>query len=83
MNYSACCAILLSDVRYKCDSCFNFDLCECCYVNDVELPSFYVAHKDSHTFTRISKDSKVLFPPVGTAREVKDNLIAKVSQSLL
>jgi hypothetical protein len=55
--------IILSDVcgtnpirgpHYKCDSCFNYDICDKCYKNKAPPPRYVVSHKPFHKFTKIN-----------------------------
>lgn len=40
--------------RYKCDSCFNYNLCKNCYQKKVPTPKSYIQHKPFHTFIQIN-----------------------------
>jgi hypothetical protein len=42
--------------RFKCDNCFNFDLCEGCFVASAQAPAWHAAHQPWHTFTRLLDD---------------------------
>jgi len=40
--------------RYKCNSCFHYDICEKCFTSNAPTPASYISHKTSHKFTKIS-----------------------------
>lgn len=66
----------IKQVRYKCDNCFDFDLCECCYqlygVQKRELKTVYsTSHKNYHNFTKIILAADHL--PIGGAAGYNDN----------
>lgn len=41
----------IEKIRYKCDQCFDFNLCEDCYNNKMNLELFGNSHKNYHTFS--------------------------------
>lgn len=41
----------IEDVRYKCDNCFDFNLCQDCYNKRNNLEFIGISHKNYHTFS--------------------------------
>ena len=41
-------------IRYKCNSCFHFDLCQNCHDTKAPIPANFISHRPGHTFTRIT-----------------------------
>eukprot|EP01117_Protostelium_nocturnum_P008242 TRINITY_DN2941_c0_g1_i1.p1 TRINITY_DN2941_c0_g1~~TRINITY_DN2941_c0_g1_i1.p1 ORF type:complete len:733 (-),score=238.28 TRINITY_DN2941_c0_g1_i1:169-2367(-) len=40
--------------RYKCKSCFNFNICEKCYISKAPLPLAVVGHRPFHKFDKLN-----------------------------
>jgi len=71
MKCACCSSVSESKPSFKCDSCFNFVLCDDCYWKNAAIPTSYVAHKASHTFTRFFENTSILFPPSSFSKELK------------
>ena len=42
--------------RFRCASCYLFEVCEGCMAKGAEPPKHIIAHKPSHKFTRIKAE---------------------------
>jgi mRNA (2'-O-methyladenosine-N6-)-methyltransferase len=42
--------------RFKCEQCFNFDICQACHDSQRPPPINYASHKPTHTYHRILGD---------------------------
>jgi hypothetical protein len=49
-----------ADDRYRCDSCFRYDLCGNCYRSNRPTPASFVSHRSSHKFSKVRLDSSFL-----------------------
>ena len=54
------CQQLLKDVRFQCDSCLMFDLCENCMNNDILTFPLFPFHSSDHRFSKIVSSSDTL-----------------------
>eukprot|EP01119_Soliformovum_irregulare_P024861 TRINITY_DN9021_c0_g1_i1.p1 TRINITY_DN9021_c0_g1~~TRINITY_DN9021_c0_g1_i1.p1 ORF type:complete len:619 (-),score=142.43 TRINITY_DN9021_c0_g1_i1:11-1867(-) len=43
-------------VRYVCDSCFNYSVCDHCYRTEAPPPMSHIAHKSFHKFSAVQGD---------------------------
>ena len=41
----------IEKIRFKCNDCFDFNLCDVCYRDRMSKEFFATSHKNYHTFT--------------------------------
>lgn len=73
----SCLTSNIEGVRYKCNQCLNYDLCEDCYNNRfiISKPFSYNQHNTNHSFQAITKPQSFINtynPPV-----LKENIVVK------